>query len=97
MKAAPIVPAARSPAGGAHRGPFDGMRINQAFAFQAIFCRGKPGIDPAKMNRTAISIGRAQRTGPILIEGKRWAAKHVIVTKCAGAGIGAGNLFEVVR
>jgi len=77
--------------------------LNEAFAVQALYCRDKLGIDPAKFNVNggAISIGHpyvmsgARMVGHALIEGKRRGVKYVVVTMCVGGGMGAAGLFEV--
>jgi acetyl-CoA C-acetyltransferase len=77
--------------------------LNEAFASQCLYSRDKLGIDPMRynVNGGAISIGHpygmtgARSVGHALIEGRRRKVRHVVVTMCVGAGMGAAGLFEV--
>ena len=77
--------------------------LNEAIAAQAVYCRDRLNIDPAKLNVNggAISVGHpygmtgARCTGHLLLEGKRRGAKYVVCTMCIGGGMGAAGLFEV--
>ena len=81
----------------------DLWELNEAFASQALYCRGKLGIDPdiCNVNGGSISIGHpfgmtgARMTGHLLIEGKRRGTKLGVVTMCIGGGMGAAGLFEI--
>jgi acetyl-CoA C-acetyltransferase len=80
----------------------DLWELNEAFAVQALYCRDKLGIDPAKFNVDggAISIGHpfgmsgSRLAGHLLIENGRRAGRFGIVTMCIGGGMGAAALFE---
>lgn len=81
----------------------DLWELNEAFAVVALENQRRLGIDIEKLNVNggAIAIGHpfgmtgARQVGHILIEGKRRGAKHVVVTMCIGAGMGAAGLFEI--
>ncbi|RMH49132.1 MAG: acetyl-CoA C-acyltransferase [Alphaproteobacteria bacterium] len=81
----------------------DLWELNEAFAAQALYCRDRLGIDPARMNVNggAISIGHpygmsgARMAGHLLIEGRRRGARRGVVTMCVGGGMGAAGLFEI--
>jgi len=82
----------------------DLVELNEAFASQAVYCRDRLGIDPAKLNPNggAISIGHpygmtgSRMTGTLLLELRRQKKRWGIVTMCIGGGMGAAGLFEAV-
>src|SRR5437763_16876160 len=84
-------------------GDFGLWELNEAFAVQVIYCRGKLGIpdDRLNVNGGAIAVGHpygvtgARLVGHALIEGKRRGVKYVVATMCIGGGQGAAGLFEV--
>ena len=83
----------------------DVVELNEAFASQAVYCRDRLGIDPAKLNPNggAISIGHpfgmsgARMVGTVLYELRRRKARYGLVTMCVGGGMGAAGLVEAVN
>ncbi len=81
----------------------DLWELNEAFASQALYCRDRLGIDPARcnVNGGAISLGHpfgmtgARTTGHLMIEGGRRGGGLGVVTMCIGGGQGAAGLFEI--
>lgn len=81
------------------------VELNEAFASQAVYCRDRLGIDPAKLNPNggAISIGHpygmtgSRMTGTLLLELRRQKKTYGIVTMCVGGGMGAAGLFEAAN
>ncbi len=77
--------------------------LNEAFAVQALYCRDRLGIDPARynVNGGGISIGHpygmsgARLVGHVLLEGRRRGERFAVVTMCTGGGMGAAALFEI--
>ena len=86
-------------------GDIDIVELNEAFASQAVYCRDRLGIDPAKLNPNggAISIGHpygmtgSRMTGTLLLELRRQKKRWGIVTMCIGGGMGAAGLFEAIN
>lgn len=81
----------------------DLWELNEAFASQALYCRDKLGIDPARynVNGGAIAVGHpygmsgARMVGHALLEGRRRGARYIVVSMCVGGGMGAAGLFGV--
>ncbi len=77
--------------------------INEAFASQALYCRDKLGIDPAKLNVDGggIAIGHpfgmtgSRLAGHALIEARRRGVRYAVVSMCIAGGMGAAGLFEI--
>ncbi len=86
-------------------GDIDIVELNEAFASQAVYCRDRLGIDPAKLNPNggAISIGHpygmtgSRMVGTLLLELRRQKKRWGIVTMCIGGGMGAAGLFEAAN
>jgi acetyl-CoA acyltransferase len=86
-------------------GDIDIVELNEAFASQAVYCRDRLGIDPAKLNPNggAISIGHpygmsgSRMVGTLLFELRRQKKRWGLVTMCIGGGMGAAALFEAVN
>lgn len=82
----------------------DLWELNEAFASQAVYCRDRIGIPAERMNVNggAIALGHpygvsgTRLVGHALLEGRRRKVRHVVVTMCVGAGMGAAGLFEVI-
>jgi len=81
----------------------DLWELNEAFAVQAVYCRDRLGIDPARLNVNggSIAIGHpfgmtgARLVGTIAYELVRRRARYGVVTMCIGGGQGAAGLFEL--
>ncbi|NKJ40619.1 thiolase family protein [Novosphingobium sp. SG720] len=77
--------------------------INEAFASQALYCRDRLGIDPAKLNVDGggIAIGHpfgmtgSRLAGHALIEARRRRVRYAVVSMCVAGGMGAAGLFEI--
>jgi acetyl-CoA acetyltransferase family protein len=83
----------------------DVVELNEAFASQALYCRDRLGIDPAKLNPNggAISIGHpygmtgARLVGTVLYELRRLRKRYGLITMCVGGGMGAAGLVEAAN
>jgi acetyl-CoA C-acetyltransferase len=81
----------------------DLWELNEAFACQALYCRDRLGIDPAKynVNGGGIAIGHpygmsgSRMVGHALLEGRRRGVRRAVVTMCTGGGMGVAALFEL--
>lgn len=79
--------------------------INEAFASQALYCRDKLGIDPAKLNVNGggIAIGHpfgmtgSRLAGHALIEARRRGVRYAVVSMCVAGGMGSAALFEIAQ
>lgn len=77
--------------------------INEAFASQALYCRDKLGIDPAKLNVDGggIAVGHpfgmtgSRLAGHALIEARRRGVRYAVVSMCVAGGMGSAGLFEI--
>lgn len=77
--------------------------INEAFASQALYCRDKLGIDPARLNVDGggIAIGHpfgmtgSRLAGHALIEARRRGVRYAVVSMCVAGGMGSAGLFEI--
>ncbi|MEZ4461680.1 MAG: hypothetical protein R3E66_18540 [bacterium] len=82
----------------------DLFEINEAFASQAKYCRDELGIDPAKINITAVrlplghplGVSGTRMTGTLLRSLEKTGGRYGIVSMCIGGGMGAAALFERV-
>lgn len=77
--------------------------INEAFASQALYCRDRLGIDPAKFNVNGggIALGHpfgmtgSRLVGHALIEARRRGVRYAVVSMCVAGGMGSAGLFEI--
>ncbi|MDP3342425.1 acetyl-CoA C-acyltransferase [Frigidibacter sp.] len=81
----------------------DLWELNEAFASQALYCQGRLGIDPERLNVNggAIALGHpygmsgARMAAHVLHEGRRRGARWGVVSMCIGGGMGAAGLIEI--
>jgi acetyl-CoA acyltransferase len=82
----------------------DLIKLNEAFAAQALSVIKELGIDQDKVNVNggAIALGHplgctgAKLTATILSEMRRRSARYGMVTMCVGGGMGAAGIFELL-
>src|ERR1700733_292407 len=80
----------------------DLWELNEAFAVQVVYCRGRLGIpsEILNVNGGSIAIGHpfgmtgSRMVGTIANEMERRKARYGVVTMCIGGGQGAAGLFE---
>ncbi len=80
------------------------IECNEAFAAQTLAVIRVLGIDPARVNVNggAIALGHplgctgAKLTATLLAEMRRRKARYGMVTMCAGGGMGATGIFELL-
>jgi acetyl-CoA acyltransferase len=80
------------------------IELNEAFAAQALAVIRELGIDPGRVNVNggAIALGHplgctgAKLTASILAEMARRGTRYGMVTMCAGGGMGAAGIFELL-
>jgi acetyl-CoA acyltransferase len=81
------------------------IELNEAFAAQALAVIRALDLDPERINVNggAIALGHplgctgAKLTATLLHEMRRRAARYGMVTLCAGGGMGAAGIFELLE